>query len=245
VLTFGELLWGLGWQPRTLLAMLWHYLDESGEHSPQGSLIRLTLGGGIASAEQWGQLEGPWKEALAEAGVSTFHMADFEAWAPPFDFRLSDGSRDREKHNRLLNALLDTIIAHIDQLVGFVGAESCGKPEFEDAYAANVAKAVKHGLIDAYQSGEPIRMVFAKHRDFKGARIAKFFEQWDEPGRLEFGGIAEPCDLPQLQVADIVAYEMSRWFRDQRPDEDRYPLRRLKEGLASKPNARFLLTFVP
>ena len=229
--------------------MLWHYLDESGEHAADGSLVRLTLGGGVGSVEQWQALDGQWRKALADAGAATmFHMSDFQAWKPPFDFYLADGSRDKDRHNRLLNGLLDAIIANIDNLVGFVAEAPKAKNEkkiFQKTYAALVAKAIRSGLIGAFDTGEPIKLVFASHKDFQGKRIAETFASWDEPGRIEFGGIGDPRNLPQLQVADLVAYELSRWFRDQRPERDRYPLRRLKEAFAAKPNGRFLLTLIP
>jgi hypothetical protein len=250
--SFDELVWGLGWKPETLLAMLWHYIDESGEHGTDGSLIRLTLGGGIARTEQWQALDGPWRRALADAGITTaFHMSDFEAWEPPFDFTLRDGSRDRETHDRLLNELLDTIIAHIDHLVGFVADAPKARSKkliFTKTYAATVARAIRSSLMDSRQFDEPITTVFADHKNFKGSRIAEFFAQWHEPERIHFGGIGKPACLPQLQVADIIAYELSRWARDKdkRPEQDRYPLRRLKEAFAKKGNgARFLLTIIP
>ena len=71
---------------------------------------------------------------------------------PPFDFKLPDRSRNRNMHRQLLNSLLDAISTHIDQLVGFVGAETSGKPEFEDAYPANFAKVVRHNLISALEA---------------------------------------------------------------------------------------------
>jgi len=92
-------------------------------------------------------------------------------------------------------------------------------------------------------------MVFAKHREFKPSRIAEFFDLWDDrDGRLVFGGVGDPIRLLPLQVADIVAYELSRWAREQRPEEDRYPLRRLKEAFGHKQklkSARFILEWIP
>jgi len=45
-------------------------------------------------------------------------MADFEAWAPPFDFKTADGGRDHQKHKSLLNFLLDLVIEHVDGYSG-------------------------------------------------------------------------------------------------------------------------------
>jgi hypothetical protein len=175
-------------------------------------------------------------------------MADFEAWIRPFDFKLEDGSRDYEAHKKLLSALLDAIISNVDRLFGIVAEPEPSKPAFKDAYETNVAKLVKEAAIETAHSGERITVVFAKHKDFKAARIGEFFDLWDDgDGRVKFGGVGEPADLPQLQVADLIAYEMSRWSRtSNRPEDDRYPLRRLKEGIRLKgQHGRFLLTFIP
>jgi hypothetical protein len=246
---FDELAWGLGWKPDTWIAMLWHYLDESGEHGTGGKLTRLTLGGGIASCEAWAAFSAAWDVMLAEYDLPAFHMADFQAWKRPFDFKLPDGSRDWEKHRRLMNAALDIIIAHVDELIGFIAEPEAGKNAFDDAYETNIAKAVKEAAIDTRHSGQPVTMVFAKHNDFKPSRIGAFFDLWDDKdGRLKFGGVADPVGLPPLQVADIVAYELSRWARTNRPEENRYPLKRLKDAFRDKQklkSGRFLLTLIP
>ena len=230
-----QLIWGLGWKPETLVMMLWHYLDESGEHSQDGALQRLTVAGGLASSEQWKALDAPWKSVLAQYRIDTFHMSEFEAWRGAFDFRLPDGSRDKEKHRKLLNALLELVVAHVDRLVGFVAEPTNTESAFEDSYKSAVSKSIRYALLDTLKDGESVTMVFAKHKDFKGKRVAKFFEEIElDDSRLNFGGICSPDLLPQLQVADIVAYECSRWSRKDRPEKDRYPLTRLIEGFRAK-----------
>jgi hypothetical protein len=89
-------------------------------------------------------------------------------------------------------------------------------------------------------------MVFARHKSFSAERIGRYFDLWsDGDGRLVFGGVGDPIKVPPLQTADIAAYEFSRWTRDQKPENDRYPLTRLKEGIAFKgKSARFLLNYV-
>jgi hypothetical protein len=59
--------------------MLWAYFDESGEHDVNGQLIKLTLGGSLATYETWGMLSEKWNKILKEFGIEMFHMADFEA----------------------------------------------------------------------------------------------------------------------------------------------------------------------
>ena len=81
--------------------MIWGYYDESGEYA-DGKLVNMTIGSCMAPFENWIAFEREWREALAKEGISAFHMTDFEAWVPPFDFKFTDGGRDKEKHNRIL-----------------------------------------------------------------------------------------------------------------------------------------------
>jgi hypothetical protein len=72
----------------------------------------------VAPLEKWKLFEPKCRLILAREGLESFHMADFEAWRPPFDFKLENGDRDKEKHNRLLNDLLDVMLEHIEGLYG-------------------------------------------------------------------------------------------------------------------------------
>jgi hypothetical protein len=73
---FAELSSGLFWQPSEVIAMLWAYFDESGEHDASGALRALTIGGLVAPFEAWQQLEKEWRAALRSEGLSTFHRRE-------------------------------------------------------------------------------------------------------------------------------------------------------------------------
>ena len=79
---FNDLAVGLGWKPKSEIAMLWGYFDESGTHDPAtGRLTALTIGGCIAPAEAWQSFCAAWGDAMAtEPSVKCFHMTDFEYW---------------------------------------------------------------------------------------------------------------------------------------------------------------------
>jgi hypothetical protein len=71
---------GMAWYAGTVLAMLWMYLDESGEHDRKtGHQRSLVLGGGIADFASWEALSLEWGAALQAFEIPMFHMADFEA----------------------------------------------------------------------------------------------------------------------------------------------------------------------
>jgi hypothetical protein len=245
---FDELAVGLGWKPKELLAMLWHYLDESGVHAADGTLERLTLGGCVATAEAWSAFCPVWQKILDDFKIPMFHMSDFQAWKPPFDFLLENGERDWPKHKELMNRALDAIIDHASELLGFVSEPESGKDAFKDSYESNIAKAVLEASKDVWHTENPVTMVFAKHRDFKASQIAEYFEMWDDCPGLAFGGVADPkCVLP-LQAADLVAYEMRCYTRKVQPVEVRYGMKRLADAFQNKQkikDGRFVVTHVP
>jgi hypothetical protein len=118
--------------------MLWTYLDESGEHNPkghsqEGQLSRLTVGGGIARLEQWEELSLGWASVLDRYQIPAFHMTDFEARRPPFDW-------PETKRRDLLGALLDLALENVQEFIGFIGQPEAGKAALVDAYETCVAK---------------------------------------------------------------------------------------------------------
>jgi hypothetical protein len=98
-----ELAAGLFWREEAKVLAIWGYFDESGEHDPKtGRLVNMSIGGVYSSKGRREALEDGWRRVLAREGLKEFHMKDFEAWKPPFDFKLADGGRDKDGHNRIL-----------------------------------------------------------------------------------------------------------------------------------------------
>jgi hypothetical protein len=78
----------------------------------------------------------------------------------------------------------------------------------------------------------PFALVYAKHPQYSTNLIEKHFEAvgQHEAGLRTFA-VQEPMGIPPLQAADIVAYELSRHQRSDRPE--RYLFTRLKQGVRS------------
>jgi hypothetical protein len=240
--------WGgsLGWSPDRRLIMTWVYFDESGEHERgTGRLRRLVLGGCVASYDAWRHFEDDWRQVLADFGIASFHMTDFEGWKEPFDFRLANGERDWVRHRALLDRVLSAIETHAEELIGFRAEPDPGRKAFVDSYDQALAKACKEHWIDANRRDDRAQLVFAKHKEISAERIGRYVDLWNEGGeRLSFS-VCNPTEILPLQAADVIAYEMSRWGREVGPDQERYPLRRLKESFRlNKKHAKFILTFV-
>jgi hypothetical protein len=210
--------------------MLWAYFDESGFHDrASGKLLRLSFGGCMAPCESWSGFDAEWKEALESEHIDCFHMADFEAWRPPFDFKSEDGSRDHERHNRLLNDLLEIIARRSQWAFGFSRNVTIAGQTFRDTYewcAIDTIMRLANG--SAYRYEDEISVMFARHKDFAQQHLEGYFGLMNYgDARLRTIDTDVPSKLCQLQAADIIAYEVSRMERDGIPR--RYPIKKLKE----------------
>lgn len=229
---------------------MWGYYDESGEYDGSGRLLNMTIGGCFASLDRWQLFGAAWQRALADHGLTYFHMTEFEAWKPPFDFALDSGVRDQAKHNRLLNVLLDIMLEYVDGFYGF-GAVSMldpDKPELTHQILMEdcVGGAIKNAVLDvASFYGEPLNLVFGKQKHFGEGKIRPYIEFYDyggAEGRIKSFTTAEPKNVQPLQAADIFAYEMAHAQRSGRPE--RYPWQRIVDDSKRK-NRRLIMAWGP
>jgi hypothetical protein len=223
----------LGWQSLTGVAMLTGYFDESGEDDPDtGHLVNLTIGGSFASFEVWQNVSEQWKRALDQEGVKVFHMKHFEHYRGEFAWFLPDGTRDKARHNGFLNVLLDIICSQVKYHVGFGNVPVVNAPgkKFTEAYERGIVDALMHaGKESAFTFNEPVSLVFAIHKEFSEHKIQAYHRliNWED-ARLASSTVGRPEYIYPLQVADLVAYELSRQQRPNAPD--RYPMKRLRES---------------
>jgi hypothetical protein len=214
---------------------VWCYYDESGEHDAQGNLVKMAIGGCVSRLDKWSTLEREWQAALAEEGLAFFHMTDFEKWRPPFDFRKPNGNRDRQRHDRLLNKLLDIMCNQIEAFHGsFV--ETTGPKRrhgltWEDCVVMPIKYAVEE-IWDSYK--EPIELVFSQQEHFplKGIRAYVTLFEHGLERRINDVSFCDPKKVCALQAADIVAYEFAHAQRPGHPE--RYPLKKLREFVEAK-----------
>jgi hypothetical protein len=130
------------------------------------------------------------------------------------------------------------MLSHIEGLYGFVGnsvirpSDNLHRRLLEDSISA----AVKNAIIDTWGFYEtPLTLVFDRQTHFPLSGIKDCILDYDFSGRT--GRVksviferAEECAA--LQAADIVAYEMSKAQRMDRPQ--RYPFSKLIEGAKAK-----------
>jgi hypothetical protein len=230
---------GLGWAEQDIVAMVWAYYDESGQYDDRGRLLNMSMGGIVAPLDRWRGFEEKWKLSLAVEGLTAFHMTDFEAWRAPFDFKLPDGARDNERHNRLLKSLLDIMLDHAEAFACFAAGNLISPDTrrahhlaLEDCVVAAVTHVV-HDLWDRY--GRPCNLVFGKQSHFGYGDVMKYVELYDwGEGRGRIGAVTadEPHRVLQLQAADILAFEVSKAQRDGRPE--RFPFRYLRDNAKTR-----------
>ncbi len=225
---------GLFWDAGEKVLMVWGYHDESGEYV-DGKLVNMTVGGCYASLDKWQEFDRDWAKALEAEGLEWFHMTDFEAWVPPFNFQLPDGNRDYEKHKRILDALLNIMLRYVEGFYGF-GAVSMFDPsrptlDHERLLEDCACGAIKHAVLNAYDFfREPVNVVFGKQKHFTETKIRKYIDFYDYEGikdRIGTFAMDDPRRVRPLQAADILAYEMSKAQREHR---ERYPYRRIMNG---------------
>jgi hypothetical protein len=207
--------------------MIWAYYDESGEYNANGELANLTMGGCVSPFEKWRVLEDEWRAVLQEHTLPAFHMTGFGAWRPPFDFRLPDGSRDKDKHNKILNSLLEIMIRNIEAMHGYAATsilrdgDNAHREYFEDC----IVGTVKDAVLETWATyGKSINLVFDRQNHFPEIVVQNYVDFYDfgeAKERISSCKAGKSDESPALQAADILAFEMSKYQRQDRPE--RYP----------------------
>jgi hypothetical protein len=203
--------------------VLWAYFDESGEHIRKtGKLCRLTVGGGLSTFENWQRIEREWRAALDSEGISVFHMTDFEASRREF------AGWDIAKRRQLLMKLLDIVVADKMHVIGISTRVPDETSAFRAAYERAAVQAINGACTSnhlLYSDVSRVNLVFARTKDFGMARIGAHCNQirgaYPQLGACD---IDDPRNCIPLQVADLLAYEVSHIDRSSMP---RYPFARL------------------
>ena len=212
-------------QPNNILAMLRCYIDESGTYHTDGKMRRLTLGGCLATAENWDSFTVKWSEALNDENITEFHMSPFENFRGEFT---SERGWNKERHKNFLNRLLDIIDAHVSS---FVGSTYLGVEKIREAYywSAKMAVLNLQELIGD-RINDDLSIVFAAHPEASNKIVSEYFGEYFEILRESVSiTVGSPSKIIPLQAADLIAYEIRKCggINLDKPDALRYPMRRL------------------
>ncbi len=187
--------------------MLYGFFDESGEHHrTSGTLECLTLGGCIASFDQWQSFSVAWGEFLTRHGIKWLHAND----AAEAD--LKAGAAIIAEHIKFCFGLS----VHVpSEHRPDPSKRKNGKRAFQTFYEQSVIDMIWEAGRHAGSLRENVELVFAKHLDFSLARIERHFGEFQtvDP-RLSSVTSGDPRCIVQLQAADLVAYEAGHYHRD-------------------------------
>jgi hypothetical protein len=197
-----------GWGERDILAMVYGFFDESGEHGFDGKLLQLTLGGFIA---RWPEVEAlcrEWRTALDHCCWSEFHMREFASDEDKFD------TWPPERRARL-DGFVDILCSHVSHFCAFSYPVTAATDVFKDTYETALSRVMLNAEWAVKRHGDRIRLTFAQSQEIRGDLIGGYFRQsnWDE-ARLEEYSIARSSGSPPLQAAEIVVRGFAREVRD-------------------------------
>lgn len=217
--------------------MLVAYIDESG-HSRDPKSHFVGMGGLVADSADWDVLTSEWAEALSDAGVKggELHMRQFAHSRGPFK-GWSEGQR-RELMARLVEAIVKAKAVPVGCVVSlnaYYAAPEFLRKFYKEPYFMAFQHVTKGASLQALPKEWPpkletVSMVFATQREF-GATNSKDLranlkkgsahELWAAMKKLTVYGqwmgdfsTAFPKDYPQLQAADLFAYELVKEYEN-------------------------------
>lgn len=191
----GELGRLLGWGRKASILMLYGFVDESGEHDAGNGnrLVRLTVGGALASFQTWEALSLEWAEMNERHNRLMFHAAD-----------------DKHHASYLANALR-VIRARTDMwLFGICVEAREAKNVFKLAYGEGVIWVLKHLNQQTGMAGEDeFHLVVSLNTEFPSERIDRYANKLARARalpRLSGTSTAKPETCCPLQLADLTAH---------------------------------------
>jgi hypothetical protein len=193
------------------------YIDESG-HASQGDVFVLAGLGG--TARQWEGFADDWNGVLQSAGLTEpFHAVEFEGARKQFDqFR-----ERRDEWRAIHDDLTDVILKHKLTMMGIGVPLPLWRQMDDESRRKNdpyllATEAMVSGLArdSELTSGGDVDLAFyfekredtaaAAERMFRAIRTHPMVARRERLTSFEFGGKA----WPQLQAADLVAYEVRK-----------------------------------
>jgi hypothetical protein len=198
------------------------YCDESAtEHQVY------CVAGYWAESDEWTKLGNAWSVALADEGLAEFHARDCAHGRGHFKGR-PRGDRDRV-HARFIELISSSqvsgVFAAIDlggwEAVKLVVDELRAPDGMADPYYVvfqTLVERICRGLSDR-PDGESLHLVFDDRRDH--GKVVNLYQSLRHADELELAFVAKRLggvsfgnshQIPQLQVADLLAYEIKKRF---------------------------------
>ncbi len=246
-----QLALAVGYKPNTEILMLWAYFDDSRAQQS------VALGGSVATLEGWCRLLPKWEEIIGDSHMGWFHATEWQSQAPALD----------EHWRRLVEVMNAHLLFHVGCTVPAHVVKSLQERKKEAQQAITPGETVAaeqewaafrydpmsvclgHCLILALpRQGETVSVIFAKTDKLHGrnARFSRLLEIAQSVREAFSPQVFDgnPRELIQLQVADLVAYELTAHGRGGPPRWQFSLLRsKLRHHRADPPRMPNLLDF--
>jgi hypothetical protein len=225
------------------------YFDESGDSQDTDFLAMAAC---IAPDAAWKEFNRRWREHLAACGAPYLHMREFahssgayKGWPDDRRKDLLGGCLDA------LNGLQIVMAATAMRVADFRRLSEQMQVELVDPAFCCFQDCLFSAQLYAYlgQPGSKTDVVYSQQKDFrrKLQLLFDYYRQYSKDphtlGSLQFENMR---DVPALQLADLVAYELRAYFQKQAQVPGaamRYPFKRLCEHQIANQLAMF--RFVP
>ncbi len=199
------------------------FLDDSGE-ATDPSELSVAVAGNLALAANWQAFQSEWSTVLGEYGIETFHMKDLQAYQKEFHSWRDKGPQYRDD---FVDLLLETMRRNALQPVGTAiplalqGGLDDGQREalLGHGYFTALHAVFQVAANAAMPYGdEGLEIILAEKKKFIGKartvfqRIRESHVYGSKLASLDTYG--NPNELVQLQAADLVAWEMTRFYRE-------------------------------
>lgn len=202
--------------------------DESG-HS--GDTDFVTMGGLVARDEEWSALVPKWNELLSKHGLTQWHSHDYAHSVNEYKRWRGDSEGRQNLYGDFMGAIIESHGVPLGATVSMGHWRRMGntaRRALADPYYLTLQLCLHRS--NDYRSGmfgqERMRFVFDDNREFKG-RIPAIYRTLretipDGDRLLEDPSFANAASTPEMQVADLVAYEVRQFHHNHlnRPGDD-------------------------
>jgi hypothetical protein len=176
----------------------------------------LSVGGFVASAADWEDFDGKWRDRLGREGLSCFHMADFTRSVGDF----APLKKEKQRKRGLLKDLLGIISSHAYRKFGVtveveaLDAELADQAKLEyapNALALAGGVACGQAIFWAREEGFPVPEFVFEDGDLAGEKLGEQVKVLTGvmPTFKSKTDSREVKAFTPLQAAEILAYEMS------------------------------------
>jgi len=227
-------------------AQLVGYFDESG-HSSGTEFFALAAF--VAEDTDWPVFEALWRDALRETGAPYLHMREFAHFVGAFAGWTEDQRQGLlARCVNAINSIPAIAVGAAMSTARFAALTHDARSALRDPFFCCFQEVVRGVAVSACftPASSRVSMVFSEQDEFgRSARqlwkvMAETIDVKDRMGSLEFKDMRE---VPALQVADLLAYELRHYYhrRKVRPTSaPRWPFGQIVRHQHAAYNARML-----